>query len=268
VRGARQEREGREGHPAHEQLLGVPRRHRDDGRRLSAVVAVDLAARRTRDVGVAVLARTAQGVYCQLVRGLAAEIGAVPEPDALASWLVDLAWRAGASRIGIDGPQAWKDPANGLPHQRVCEKVLATQAKTGVPGTAKPATQLRFVALSIALFDALSRRGFPRFDPARPRLRAAIEMFPSACWRVLGAERLPAKKRCAAAELSRCADFLAGERGVRFSAAPDHDELQAAVAGLVLTGTCWRAVGRPAYEIDGSWREGVIVVPGPANSSR
>ena len=223
---------------------------------------------------MAVLAATGSGIRCELVRGLAAEIGAVPSASALSDWLVALARRSDARLLLIDGPQAWKDPANGLVHQRRCEHALATQAKTGPPGRALPSSQLRFVALSIALFDALAARGFARFDPARPERPAAVEVFPTACWRALGTRALPGKRAGRDEELARCTRILARERGVRLSAAPTHDELQAAVAGLAglaLEGhesLRPRAYGVPPYEADGSWREGVIVVPEPANSSR
>jgi len=147
----------------------------------------------------------------------------------------------------------------------VCERALATQAKTGPPGVVKPGSQLRFVELSIALFDGLAARGFPRLDPARPDVAAAVEVYPTASWRALGTRALPAKG-CATAELARCRDVLAS-RGLRFRAEPTHDELQAAVAGYALLGP-WRGVGLAPYEVDGSWREGVIVVPDPAKSSR
>lgn len=220
------------------------------------------------------LAATRHGIRCELVRGLGAEIGRVPAANALAEWLAALAERAGARLVLIDGPQAWKDPANGLPCQRVCERALATQAKTGPPGVVKPGTQRRFTLLSIALFDALAARGFARFDPARAHEAAAVEVFPTASWRALGTRALPGKSARRADELSRCAAFLENEHRARFSTAPSHDELQAAVAGLAglaLEGHArlrWRAHGVAPYEADGSWREGVIVVPEPANSSR
>lgn len=237
-------------------------------------MAVDLAARDTRDVGVAVLAATGQEIRCELVRGLAAEIGRVPTADALADWLADLAACAGARLVLIDGPQAWKDPANGLSHQRACERELATQAKTGPPGVVKPGTQRRFVELSIALFDALAARGFARFDPVRAHARSAVEVFPTASWRRLETRPLPGKRGCGALELARCTAFLEREHRARFSAAPGHDELQACVAGLAglaLEGHArlrWRLFGAAPYEADGSWREGVIVLAEPANSSR
>lgn len=211
------------------------------------------------------------------MRGLAAEIGPVPSADVLADWLAGLAERASAPLLLLDGPQAWKDPANGLVHQRLCERALATQAKTGPPGVVKPGTQRRFVELSIALFDALDARGFPRFDPARPERPAAVEVFPTASWRALGARALAGKRakrpRCGD-EIARGSAFLADACGLRLHGAPTHDELQAAVAGLAglaLAGHeafAWRAFGVAPYRVDGSWREGAIVVAEPANSSR
>jgi hypothetical protein len=221
-----------------------------------------------------VLVGEGRAIECAWERGLESALGPTPGVERLADWLVALCARHGASRILLDGPQAWKDPANGLVHQRLCERALATQAKTGPPGVVKPGTQRRFVELSIALFDALDARGFPRFDPARPEGAAAVEVFPTACWRALGARALPAKRACVADELARAGAFLANACGVRLRGAPTHDELQAAVAGLAglaLAGhgaLAWRAYGVAPYRVDGSWREGAIVVAEPANSSR
>jgi hypothetical protein len=43
----------------------------------------------------------------------------------------NLADDLGAAALLIDGPEAWKDPDNGLQHSRVCERELNTPAKTG-----------------------------------------------------------------------------------------------------------------------------------------
>ncbi|HTO51988.1 MAG TPA: DUF429 domain-containing protein [Myxococcota bacterium] len=213
-------------------------------------------------------------IHCEWLRGLEAELGRVPDAARLADWLASLAGACGARLVAIDGPQAWKDESNGLVHQRRAERELAAQAKTGPPGTVKPATQRRFTELSIALFDSLAERGFPRFDAARPEAPAALEVFPTACWRALGAKPLPGKSRTSEAELARCCELLRARFGVRFRGRPTHDELQAAVAGLAgialvgHAGLAWRACGAPAVQVDGVWREGWIGVCSPSNSSR
>jgi len=203
-----------------------------------------------------------------------AALGPVPEVEPLADFLVSLCAKHGARLLLIDGPQAWKHEANGLPCQRVCEKELATQAKTGPPGLVKPGTQTSFVAFSVRLFDELETRGFARFEPARPAERLALEIWPTACWRALGARPLPGKAKASDADIGSRARLLADRFGMSFGAEPNHDELQAAVAGLAgiaLEGhpaLAWEARGRAPFQLGGAWREGVIVVPVPAKSSR
>ena len=214
-------------------------------------------------------------IVCEFERGHVDALGRAPEVEPLADFLAGLCRAHGARALSIDGPQAWKDPENGLPCQRVCEKALATQAKTGPPGHVKPGTQTSFTALSVRLFDALAARGFARFDPERRSERTALEVWPTACWRSLGAARLPGKAKARPEDVQRGARVLADRFGVWFGRDdPSHDELQAAVAGLAgiaLEGhpaLGWRKHGLAPFQLGGAWREGVIVVPVPANSSR
>ena len=213
-------------------------------------------------------------ISCEFERAHTAALGPVPEVETLAEFLDVLCRLHGARVLLIDGPQAWKDEANGLVHQRVCEKELATPGKTGVPERVLPRSWTYFAVFSIALFDALARRGRPRFVAADPRAPGALESFPTACWRALGAKPLPGKAKTRTGDIHSRADLLNAQLGVSFAATPSHDELQAAVAGLAgiaLEGhpaLGWRAHGVAPFQRDGSWREGVIVVAEPEESSR
>ena len=51
----------------------------------------------------------------------------------------------------LDGLQGWKNPANGLKHSRLCERILNTPAKTGILGRVKPVNYTKFVEFSIAV---------------------------------------------------------------------------------------------------------------------
>lgn len=223
---------------------------------------------------MAVLGSAPPGIVCEWVRGLELELGRVPDAERLADWLAALCDSCGARVVVIDGPQAWKDEANGLVHQRICERELGTQAKTGPPGRVLPGTQRRFSELAIALFDSLAVRGFPRFDPARPRERVALEVFPTACWRALGRRPLPGKRRTQVSELAGAAQFLRTRCGLCFRSTPSHDELQAAVAGIAGLALCghpglaWSAHGAPPLRVAGTWREGVIGLASLQSSSR
>jgi hypothetical protein len=235
----------------------------------SAVVSVDLAYKRWPDIGIAVLRPSRMATRCELVRAHAR--AGEPDPEQLALYLCGLCAGAGAQLLLIDGPQAWKDPHNGLEHSRVCERRLATPAKTGLPGQVKPAAYTSFVEFSIALFDALQRRGFPRLDErglAEPRsCRAAIEVFPFAAWRALGIEPLPSKGRARPRDLGSRTRALVQRCSLELSADPSHDELQAiaaGIAGLALAQarrSGFEAIGVPPFELAGAWREGFILSP-------
>jgi hypothetical protein len=238
---------------------------------LNAVVSVDFGAASWRSLGVAVLRESDSGFACELARE---SLTGEPDPARLALLVARCGRAVRARHVLLDGPQAWKDEHNGLAHQRSCEKELATQAKTGPPGQCLPRTQLRFVAFSVALFDHLADLGFPRFDPARPDEPAAVEVWPTACWKRLGAKPLPGERRTQPSDMRERREWLEQGIGLSLAAEPSHHELQAAVggvAGLALAGCAglgWRAHGVAPYQLDGVWREGVIVVPEVSNSSR
>lgn len=213
-------------------------------------------------------------IACEFDVTHVAALGRVPEVEPLADFLVGLCRKRDARVLLIDGPQAWKDEANGLPCQRVCEKALATPGKTGVPGSVLPRSWTFFVRFSIALFESLAARGLLRFAGDDPSARGALESFPTACWRSLAVKQLPGKAKASDEDIASRARVLSDRFGVSFSTPPNHDELQAAVAGLAgiaLEGhpaLAWRMHGAAPFQLGGAWREGVIVVPVPANSSR
>jgi hypothetical protein len=236
------------------------------------ILSVDLAQKRYADVGVCSLRVAGRGIEVTPVRLAELGLSGAPAPDALAEAIGKLAEQVDARLVLVDGPQAWKDPANGLLHSRVCERRLATPAKTGLPGRCKPATYAGFVTLAVDLFDELARLGWPRLpDPSALRSpgRFALESFPTSAWRSLGLAPLPAKSKTRAgvvearlAELHRLFPLSVSRPG-----GLTHDELQALVAGLAGLAVegyeaCGVALaGVPPFELEGSRREGFIVVP-------
>jgi hypothetical protein len=196
------------------------------------VLGIDLATRRYRDIGLVLVDESSGALQVKLVRP---GWSGTPTVTALAGLVAELAQRQPLSVIAIDGPQAWKAEGNGLVQARCCEKLLNTQAKTGLPGRAKPATALRFVEFAIAFFDALAALGWPRLaDPAtNPAIPVAIEVWPTAAWRALGLRPLPAKRATAAADVADWLAQLQNRLPLRLPATPTHDELQAILAGLV-----------------------------------
>ncbi len=233
-----------------------------------AVMGIDLASRRYADIGVALLRRAGAKIDVHFLRLAAHGLDDPPQVERLADWVADVAREHQVSVIAIDGPQAWKAAENGLEHARACEQQLHTQAKTGLPGVAKPRTALRFVRFAIDLFAALERLGWPRLvsreEVSRPA-RVAVEVFPTAAWRALGLPPLPAKRANPDAEVALWLSRLECCFPVRLAAQPSHDELQALMAGLVALALAegdWSQIalfGQPLVLVDGAWREGYIV---------
>jgi hypothetical protein len=234
-----------------------------------AVVSVDLAYRDYRDFGMAVLDDRASGATYELLT-FAEGSAQTPTPEHVADIIIDVCKMANASLILLDGPQGWKDPSNGLAHSRLCERILNTPGKTGLPGNVKPATYRRNIEFFIQVFDVFQARGWGRFDPARwrPGYLAVIESFFKAAWLSLGLPYLPAKKKARDRDIRRHLEYLVSAGLIAGDGpTPTHDQLQALVAGLGGLGVSantahrYQAVGVPPFILDGTWREGYIVNP-------
>jgi hypothetical protein len=149
---------------------------------------------------------------------------------------------------------------------RDCERAAHTPGKIGPPGCVRPKPFLRMAEFSIAVFDALHAAGWPRFKGDWRGDRRSIESFPTRAWRTLGLRPLFSKKHA----MGGIEDWVAllNERiSIRWSRPPNHDELQAAVAGVVGVlmerhgvKSCTRD-GSPPFMENGVWREGFIVSP-------
>ena len=235
---------------------------------LTPVIAIDLATRRYRDIGIAVLTQTEHAIDVRFVRPTAHGLTGVPEVAQLADFVTTLAQTVGASVIAIDGPQAWKDPDNGLLHSRVSERLLHTQSKAGLPGFCKPGTGLRFVNFAIALFDQFASQGWSRLAgpiTSPTTTGHAVEIFPTATWRALGCKPLPSKQATQTGDIDAWLQRLQTLRPLTLESAPSHDELQALVGGLAALALVQgetvgaQLVGRPPFQLDGIWREGYIV---------
>ena len=234
-----------------------------------AVVSVDLAYLDYRDFGMTVLEDGPSGAQYELVP-FANQSAQAPTPQRVADVVIDVCRNVGASLVLLDGPQGWKDPSNGLAHSRLCERILNTPAKTGLPGSVKPANYLGFVEFSIRVFDVFQARGLERYDPTtwRSDHLSVIESFPMRAWRSLGQPCLPAKSKARDTDIREQLERLV-HLGVVTNGGPmpTHDQLQALVAGLgglgVATGAVHRyeAVGAKPLLFDDTWREGYIVSP-------
>jgi len=229
------------------------------------VLSIDLAYKRFRDIGAAVLDPGPHGIHAFFLRfpGEGA-----PTPETVADGILQLAQEAGSGFVLIDGPQGWKSPDTPFPHSRLCERRLNTPAKTGLPKVVKPRNYGPFVEFSIGVFDVLEGRGWPRFDGNLADLRhRTLESFPLSAWRSLGMPALPSKRRSRPEVLSRWAGMLVERFGLRLESPPGHDELQALVSGLagleLLKGSTALVSmeGVAPSVLDGLVREGFIVNP-------
>jgi hypothetical protein len=235
-----------------------------------ALISVDLAYKRHTDIGIVTLRRVDGRIRCELISPALLDGLDPPRPAQLALALHRLAEANHISALMIDGPQAWKSASSGLQHSRICERLLNTPAKTGVPGFVKPGNYRPFVEFSISVFDALIAHGWTRFEPslhARSVPCTVIESFPLAAWRSLKLAPLPSKRKATPVHIANAVASLRTRFPLDIFGTPNHDEAQALVAGL--GGLAWVTghpdayvtVGAPPFCDDGRWREGWIVNP-------
>lgn len=235
-----------------------------------AILSVDLATNRYKDIGIVVLIAGEELVSVEFIEAVASGMSGRPRVEDVSRWLADLASSYVADAIFIDGPQGWKDPSNGHAHARACERELATPGKTGLPGLVKPGSWTRMAEFSIELFDALGDCGFQRLhnpEELGPGRKLVIESFPTSAWRNLGLKKLPGKGRTSASQLTSSTAALLSLVRLILTRQPSHDELQALVAGLAglpLLGhnsISTKLFGSRPIKLEGTWREGFIVNP-------
>jgi hypothetical protein len=203
--------------------------------RSTGVFSVDLASKRYRDFGFAFLpSGSSEPAFPK-----AKDLGLTDEPTAetCARVLNAFCKASNVSVLLLDGPQGWKHPRSSIEHMRLCERVLNTPGKTGVPGVAKPKTYLRYIQFSIDVFRELrGKLGWELLKPTWHRRRQArwiVETFPSSAWELLGLPRLPSKSKARRADLNEWTTKLSEITGFKLPEKLSHDELQAAV-GLPL----------------------------------
>ncbi|MGD8553350.1 MAG: hypothetical protein PVG02_06790 [Anaerolineales bacterium] len=234
------------------------------------VLSIDLASRRYKDFGIALLdVGSDKPTFPEPGElGLDGE----PEAEACAAVLAEFCKANEVNVMLLDGPHAWRYPQSSIEHMRLAERVLNTPGKTGNPGTAKPKNYLRYIQFSIDLFRALHddfNWAFIKHSWHRKRNRRwIVESFPSAAWELLGLPRLPGKSRAKRADLNRFSKKLGQITGYDLPSGLSHDELQAAVVlpageaiarrdpkGVILFGH------DPIVDKEGNLLEGWIVEP-------
>lgn len=229
------------------------------------ILSVDLAYKRHADIGVALLEAHDDRIVARIID---ADLPDPPHPHAFADWLHALAARHDVAGIAIDGPLGWKAPGTEAEHCRMSEKAVRAPGKTGLPPDGvKPRNYLAFTEFSIALFARLTGHYGYTLPGAEPAARFVTETFPTAAWRSLGLVPVPGKGRTPPAELEAAVVRLGARVPLGLDRAPTHDQLQAVVGGLAPL--AWAEgqhdrvtlAGLPPHRLDGSWREGYIMIP-------
>jgi hypothetical protein len=230
------------------------------------ILSVDLAHTSYQNLGIILLEETRDGFIAQGLSAGDLSLVGPPAPQELAKSLLEPCSRFSSPILVLDGPQAWKHQDNGLAHSRVCERLLNTPGKTGLPGTAKPANYLPFIDFSITVFQELVALGFQLWSEHTVPL-LAIESFPLSAWRQLGLRPLPAKSKAKIGHLQQAAGDLRKMFPLKVPEGLSHDQLQALVASLVGVPLAqgrqagYSASGMMPTVVDGTWREGFIVNP-------
>lgn len=207
---------------------------------MALILSIDLAYKSYADFGFCLLEESDGGVKnIRYLSYQAIGLHGGPQPDIFARKILDFGQYVGASILMLDGPQGWKDPDNGLPYQRICEKRWNTQAKTGTEGNVKPANFRPFVSFSTEVFRLLAQSSTTSLV-TEPTIEMPVqgillvETYPYSAWKSLRVGPLPGKRNrsCKPAKIASIAKTL--EQSLRLPSVgePSHDELSALIAGL------------------------------------
>jgi hypothetical protein len=242
------------------------------GHQRGVALSVDLAYMDYRDIGVALVSCAGDGPEGSLsARAFDVPLRGRPSVAALSSWLREMVEEHDVRCLCIDGPLGWRSPDTDSPHCRLSERAVRAPGKTGLPPDGvKPRTYLGFTTFSIALFEAFTGStewALPGDPAAALDARVVTESFPTAGWRALGLSPLMAKGRASVADVQDAGVRLQARTGIALEQVCTHDQLQAVVGGIA--GAWWAAgrtervqlAGAPPFRLDGSWREGYIMIP-------
>lgn len=205
---------------------------------MGLILSVDLAYKSYEDFGFCLLEESdGKVVNLEFMPNSTFNLSDTPQVEVFVSNVLDFCLSKDISILMLDGPQGWKDPRNGLPHQRVCEKILNTQAKTGIKGIVKPANFTSFVSFAIDIFHLFNNSGQislvmkPEIDLPIDKI-LLVETYPYSAWRSLNFRRLPGKKKCSTQQILLNYEVLRKRFSLPRDRSPSHDELSALVAGL------------------------------------
>ncbi len=227
------------------------------------ILSLDLAYKNYKDNGIVIFELSNSGISARNIRW---DNELIENASQLVDRLGPILKTENIEYLGIDGPQAWKDENNGFQHARVCEVQTHTPSKTGTFATGKPKNYLPFITFSIEVFNLLEKWGYSRFS-GKLKSKDVMEVFPYQSWRKCLYKPLPAKSKCIEDEIEKKFEEFKKREHIEFLFRPNHDELQAIIAGLGLIrlakgeGDKVEIAGIPPFKKEGIWLEGFIVLP-------
>jgi len=243
---------------------------------VALILSIDLAYKSYEDFGFCLLEESHDRVKdIRYLSYQAIGLHEIPKPDVFAGKVLNFCQYLGVSILMLDGPQGWKDPDNGLLHQRVCEKHWNTQAKTGTRGNVKPANFRPFVSFSTEVFRLLAQGNIislvtePIIEMSPKRI-LLVETYPYSAWKSLKIGPLLGKRNpsCNSAQIASVAKTLEQSFLLPSVGKPSHDELSALVAGLAGVAIAAKKESRyiasgtaPKWTPEGYLLEGYIVNP-------
>ena len=205
---------------------------------MARILSIDLAYKSYGDFGFCMIEESGGKVAgIQYLSYEAIGLEGAPLAGIFAQNVLHFCLDHGVSILMLDGPQGWKDPDNGLQHQRVCEKQLNTQSKTGTVGKVKPANFTSFVYFAIDVFgvlyntDRVSLVTQPKIAIPDKRI-LLIETYPYSAWRSLNILPLLGKKNCSLEQIAHNVQELRRTFHLPETENTNHDELSALVAGF------------------------------------
>ena len=205
---------------------------------MGLILSVDLAYKSYEDFGFCLLNESKGKVLnVEFLPNSAIGMSGTPQVEVFVNNVLDFCLCKRISILMLDGPQGWKDPKNGLPHQRICEKILNTQAKTGTKGIVKPANFTSFVSFAVDIFRLFNNTRQislvmePDIELPIDKI-LLVETYPYSAWRSLNIQHLPGKKKCTTEQVLLNSEVLTKRFSLPRVSSPSHDELSALVAGL------------------------------------
>lgn len=227
------------------------------------ILSLDLAYKNFKDNGIVIFDLSSSRISAKNIRW---DNELIKSASQLVDRLGPILKTESIDYLGIDGPQAWKDENNGFQHARVCEVQAHTPSKTGTFATGKPKNYLPFISFSIEVFNYLEELGYTRFSGTL-KPKNVMEVFPYRSWRNCLYKPLSAKSKCSKSEIEEKFEEFKKREHIEFSFQPNHDELQATIAGSGLIRLAKgdmdkvEIAGIPPFRKDGIWLEGFIVLP-------